>query len=412
MVDYVLKPDEYIITEADDVTWASSNGIPIDKLVLTSKNILISYSEKDSFFSRPTQKLKVIPLANIKTSNGNAMVGQIRNWDYGVCLQVNHLLGEELFHFDYHSKRKTNEWVDEICMVLGNEPTKDISFGGLGGLTDSIINAAETAMESVSASARQFVDDKTGVLFYGRDDDAQDYEQNNTYVAETVTEVHKKKVNFCPNCGAKAEYGAKFCAECGSPLVESVSVDQHNTVVSDNSPTRQQEFAGKVYKCPACGEIVSQMTAVCPSCGHHITGRSAVSSVQKFSEQLMALESKRKGPGLLSAMSLSVNPVDKQKLSLIRSFPIPNTIDDIQEFMLLAIANIDVNKSKKTFWNKLDGDAETENTIAKIISDAWISKMKQSYQKARVSFPDDPAFTYIKQLYVEKMRELKMETNE
>ena len=45
-----------------------------------------------------------------------------------------------------------------------------------------------------------------------------------------------------------------------------------------------------------------------------------------------------------------VDPVDKQKLALIQNFPIPNTVDDILEFMLLAVSNIDVNLSKKA-WN-------------------------------------------------------------
>lgn len=45
-----------------------------------------------------------------------------------------------------------------------------------------------------------------------------------------------------------------------------------------------------------------------------------------------------------------VDPVDKQKLALIQNFPIPNTVDDILEFMLLAVSNIDVSLSKKA-WN-------------------------------------------------------------
>ena len=42
---------------------------------------------------------------------------------------------------------------------------------------------------------------------------------------------------------------------------------------------------------------------------------------------------------------MSANKADIQKLSLIRNFPIPNSIGDVLEFMMLAIANIDVKLS-------------------------------------------------------------------
>ena len=125
----------------------------------------------------------------------------------------------------------------------------------------------------------------------------------------------------------------------------------------------------------------------------------------------MHKEKKRKRDGLGQVFGASANPTDKQKLALIQSFAIPNTIDDIQEFILLAIANIDVSQSKASIgnkWNSMLKSAETSLTIDKTISDAWVSKMKQAYQKAKISFPDDPVFTFIKQIYTDKMKELKM----
>ena len=153
--------------------------------------------------------------------------------------------------------------------------------------------------------------------------------------------------------------------------------------------------------------------AICPECGYRITGQSAVSSVQNFSDQLMALELKRKKSGIMSQiLGESVDPVDKQKLSLIRSFPIPNTIDDIQEFIMLAVANIDVSLSKNSMmnkWNSLGRTAEiSASMMPKAISDAWVLKMQQAYQKALSAFPSDPAFANIKRIYVEKMGELKI----
>lgn len=122
-----------------------------------------------------------------------------------------------------------------------------------------------------------------------------------------------------------------------------------------NPGTRQQEFAGIVLKCPNYSAVIGQTTTVCPECGHHIIGQAALSSVQAFGDKLMMFETRRKGSGLSQMMGMSAELVDMQKLALIQSFLIPNTIDDIQEFMLLAIANIDVALFKNTMTNRFQG---------------------------------------------------------
>lgn len=269
---------------------------------------------------------------------------------------------------------------------------------------------------------------------------------------------------FCSNCGSKLNDGVKFCSECGSAVGNIPSTNDYtapakhrsgvlgdlsgmlasgiktvtdkanqaiSTVQDDkiqnaqippmssmsqqlsasNSSTRQQEYAGIVLKCPNCGSPIGETTSICPDCGFRITGRSAVSSVQTFSEQLMAIEASRKKDGLTAMFGVAVNPADQKKLSLVRSFPIPNTVDDILEFMLLAVTNIDVGLSKNTMMNRYQGGAksgESSLTMPKTISDAWVSKMKQAYQKAEVAFPNDPAFSSIQKIYYDKMNELKI----
>lgn len=181
-----------------------------------------------------------------------------------------------------------------------------------------------------------------------------------------------------------------------------------------NSSKRQQEYAGIILKCPNCGATITQTTAICPDCGYHITGQIAVSSIRVYNEQLMAIEGTRKKPGLGSVFGVIADPVDHKKLSLIRSFPIPYSLDDIFEFMVLAAANIDVGLSKNTMMNRYQGGAksgESSLTIPKTISDAWVSKMQQAYQKAEISFPNDPLFANIKRIYFDKMKELKIKVN-
>ena len=50
---------------------------------------------------------------------------------------------------------------------------------------------------------------------------------------------------YCVNCGAEMLENAKFCQKCGHP-----------TGVNTRGTARQQEFVGKIFKCPNCGEIL------------------------------------------------------------------------------------------------------------------------------------------------------------
>lgn len=225
---------------------------------------------------------------------------------------------------------------------------------------------------------------------------------------------------FCSKCGTKLVEGANFCHNCGMKVVNKHSKEnlQQSELLEvqilsqqQNLSVREQEYVGKILKCSNCGAHITETTAVCPECGMQITKRAAVSSIQTFKEELMKIESVRKG-GLGGAFGIysHANESDIQKLSLIRNFPIPNSIDDCSEFMLLAIANIDVGLSKKTAYNKLmsNGQIESAATIGRTISNAWVSKMEQVYRKAEMSFPNEPEFVIIQKMYFDKMKELKI----
>ena len=216
----------------------------------------------------------------------------------------------------------------------------------------------------------------------------------------TTTQQSNGKVSYCCNCGTKLNEGAQFCHGCGSPVAKGDKISTNNSTIppvpQSNVQERTQKYVGKILKCPHCGCAIEDRTIVCPDCGMHITGKVALASVQQFKEQLMQIESERK-KNFLGVFISAADPVDMKKLSLIRSFPIPNTVDDILEFVFLAIANIDVTASKKTSM-----------TITKTISDAWVAKLQQAYQKSSIAFPDDPVFLKIQKIYFEKMKELKI----
>lgn len=208
-------------------------------------------------------------------------------------------------------------------------------------------------------------------------------------------------MSYCSNCGTKLNDGDKFCHECGKQIM--------NKEV-DSNLKRKKEYIGKVLKCSNCGAMVTESTVVCSECGFQITGKEAVSSVKTFAEELMKIESKRKG-GILNMLTNSSNLVDNQKLNLIRNFPIPNTIDDIKEFIFLASVNIDVKLSKQGMMSKISNafnSDDKETKMQKTISDAWVAKLQQAYNKALLMFPEDATFESIQQVYLDKLRELKI----
>ena len=61
---------------------------------------------------------------------------------------------------------------------------------------------------------------------------------------------------FCVKCGRRIIDGARFCGGCGTPVEASNINNQRN-----------QEWAGKLVKCPSCGEYISSFTVNCPACG-------------------------------------------------------------------------------------------------------------------------------------------------
>jgi RNA polymerase subunit RPABC4/transcription elongation factor Spt4 len=229
-------------------------------------------------------------------------------------------------------------------------------------------------------------------------------------------------MSFCTNCGKRLNPEARFCGACGKKTPYYYVV-MENAQVSQTyaGSQRQQEYVGKVYKCPNCGETINQNTAVCPACGYKISGADANATVKDFSQKLMAIESRRLEESdkhnnnffndsldaLFNPYKIRISNTDYQIVSLIKSFPVPNTIDEIKEFMYLSAGNIDVNLSKNTFINNSPGGRQTGGA-QKAISDAWVAKMQQVYAKAESLFPEDPAFQQLREIYVAKMKELKM----
>ena len=194
---------------------------------------------------------------------------------------------------------------------------------------------------------------------------------------------------FCSNCGKKISANAKFCPECGA------------AVEHDNGSERENTFEGKVHKCPNCGEPIKAFSTKCPLCGYEFRDAQSSSTIKEFARQLQEIESRRKGKTKFSAVAEAFgmkggDTTDEQKINLIRSFSVPNTKEDVLEFMILASSNID----ETAYENNA-------NSTDKSVSNAWIAKTDQVYQKAKLTFGTEPEFARIQEMYDSKMKAVK-----
>lgn len=195
---------------------------------------------------------------------------------------------------------------------------------------------------------------------------------------------------FCSNCGKEIDGGVKFCSECGADV--------------SNHTQRKQVYDGEIHKCPNCGEVLKSFEINCPACGYELRGTKASSAVKEFALKLEAIESRReyeKLRGLFAAAGAQqrVSKTDKQKISLIKSFSVPNSKEDMLEFMILATSSMDMRTYDSTNTNTSKSEKE--------INAAWFSKVQQVYKKAKLSYSTDSTFIEIKALYDSCNEEIK-----
>ena len=435
-----------------DKGWFKTD-IVIEKIPLSNIKVINERAQiieiKDSCFDEPTFQILYKDGKRIRYIFAKSYKNKIPLWINAINKAVN---GETdvLTTITDENLENTKDTKDTKDTYISQEHVKSKEkkkvFGGLAGAINGALNfdvqgAVEKAQakmaeitETIDEKIQAFqqlteVDKKAtdGTMYQASQVVTETPSAAQSTATETVVEAppipqanekNKNKHTFCSNCGTKLNEGARFCHGCGAAVGAVDPQPQVQTPQSampeKNRTERQQEYVGKILKCPNCGGVITETTAVCPECGMQITGKVALLSVQSFKEQLMTIENNRKNK-TLGVFSLSADSVDMKKLTLIRNFPIPNTIDDIIEFMLLAMANIDVKLSKKTAMNKYHdsfSSVESAYTIGRTISNAWVSKMEQCYKKAEITFPNEPAFQKIKRMYLEKMKELKIRVNE
>lgn len=192
------------------------------------------------------------------------------------------------------------------------------------------------------------------------------------------------KMQYCPYCGTKLDEGARFCKNCGESLIQKQQSADERLFHEQSKPEAQQPKAellgedprakrttvydGELHKCPNCGELLKSFTTVCPTCGYELRSvktNSPVETLAKKIEQASSLD---------------------EKIELITNFYIPNTKEDIYDFFILAVSNLE-DKSYDT-------------------DDAWRAKLEQAYHKAKLSFGNTSEFEYLEKLYTRIRKEV------
>lgn len=128
---------------------------------------------------------------------------------------------------------------------------------------------------------------------------------------------------------------------------------------------------GNVKVCPRCGGTVLGGYAKCPECGYAFMNVGANSSAK-----------------LLDSRLNGINDYEK-RAHLISSFPIPNTREDLMEFLSAL-------EPKAFARHKGDEDEQKEKK-------AYYEKYVECLNKAKISFANDPAT----QMFIEHYRKDK-----
>lgn len=155
---------------------------------------------------------------------------------------------------------------------------------------------------------------------------------------------------YCKKCGKQLADDAAFCSACGTPACQTKK---------RKSSGRQERYDGVIHKCPNCGERLESFVSECPACGFELRDIGSCSQVNDLSSKLELAKSA------------------SQRNELIRNFYIPNTKEDIYEFVILATSNI---------------EAGGESV------DAWYAKLDQALKKAYLVFGEGEELARIKRM--------------
>ncbi len=157
-------------------------------------------------------------------------------------------------------------------------------------------------------------------------------------------------------------------------------------------PSQQQtNKEGDIKKCPSCGAPVNSFTSKCNECGHefrNIAGnKSATSLFQLLTEAEDKIRTERLNlKGVYNPAIQTQMAIGTAQATIINSFPVPNSKEDILEFLSLTVPKVkNIKKGFFSMWS----DPHHFNQGIQSVNRAWADKCSEVIIKGRFLFKDD-----------------------
>ena len=191
-------------------------------------------------------------------------------------------------------------------------------------------------------------------------------------------------MKYCTNCRNKMVDSAKFCDACGTKarVIEKSQSECKEKKDAEEQATNnhRSKFAGKVHRCPNCGEVINAFEGVCSSCGYEIRSDDVV--VHELKTKLEEIDLKKTASAQKGRRDFAVRvALDEQKITLINNFKIPTNKEDLYEIIMIANNNISVGYS--------DYLTEQECNSNERVIKAWENKLLQAKQLAETVFTNE-----------------------
>ena len=170
--------------------------------------------------------------------------------------------------------------------------------------------------------------------------------------------------------------------------------------IKETSAAPKSDKFGDVKKCPSCGSMIQSLQTKCQDCDHEFRNIDNVNSINEFFRDYQKIEQSvtvEKSGGLMgtlvddSAGRLQKKVFTKKK-EFILHFPIPNSREDIIEFLMMAVplaapAKKGCMGTAKNIFAKF-GDDQNKNWNH-LVAGVWMQKCEQIIMKAKFSMKGD-----------------------
>ena len=131
------------------------------------------------------------------------------------------------------------------------------------------------------------------------------------------------------------------------------------------SKPKEKEKVGNIKTCPACGASVKAFQIKCDDCGHEFTGIESNKTISVLFEKINSLKLRNNEYEF---------ELDERIAKLISNTPIPNSKEDLIEFLTVCSSQCNETNFMKS---------------ADPIPSAWAQKGKEALSKAKISFYND-----------------------